>query len=190
MRIGLLGGTFDPPHFGHLNLAEEAKLNLGLDRIFFIPAGQPPHKPRTELTPSLLRYKMTRLAIRNRPNYEVADLELRREPPSYTIDTLRQFRNLYPFPHEIFFLVGADALELIHVWKDLALILEMCRFMIARRPGYPMKSIPEGAMALDIAELDISSDDIRRRIRLGESVNELLPYKFLRFIEKEGLYRS
>ena len=103
MKIGIVGGSFDPPHFGHLNLAEEAKRRLGLDRIYFVPACQPPHKSPEDLSPPLLRYRMTRLAVRNRPGLEVSDIEIRRPPPSYSVDTLREFRRQFPYPHEIFF---------------------------------------------------------------------------------------
>lgn len=184
-----MGGSFDPPHFGHLNLAEEAKRLLGLDRIYFVPAGQPPHKSPQSLSPPLLRYRMTRLAVRNRPGLEVSDIEIRRPPPSYSVDTLREFRRQFPYPHEIFFIVGADSLQMIKSWKDLNLILEMCCFVAASRPGYNIFPFPSGMRELRIDDLDISASEIRRRIKADQDVSECVPYKVLQLIEKEGLYR-
>ena len=189
MKIGIVGGSFDPPHFGHLNLAEETKRRLELDRILFVPAGLPPHKSPEDLSPPLLRYRMTRLAVRNRPGIEVSDVEIRRPPPSYTVDTLRELRQQYPYPHELFFIVGADSLKIIHTWKDLSLIFEMCCFVAVTRPGYDSVAYPDDVRKLSIDSLDISSSEIRKRIRGEEEVNEWVPYRVIQFIEKEGLYR-
>jgi nicotinate-nucleotide adenylyltransferase len=188
VKIGIVGGSFDPPHFGHLNLAEEAKRRLGLDRVYFVPAGQPPHKSPEDLSPPLLRYQMTRLAVRNRPGLEVSDVEIRRPPPSYSVDTIKAFRHEFPYPHEIFFIVGADSLKIIRSWKDLNLILEMCRFVAASRPGYSL-SFPSEIKKIQIDDLDISSSEIRKKIKADQDVSECVPYKVLRLIEKEGLYR-
>lgn len=189
MKIGIVGGSFDPPHFGHLNLAEETKRRLGLNRVLFVPAGQPPHKLTEVLSPPLVRYRMTRLAVRNRPGLEVSDVEIRRPPPSYTVDTLRELRQQYPYPHELFFIVGADSLKIIHTWKDLHLIFEMCCFVAVTRPGFDSVAFPDEVRKLVIDSLDISSSEIRKKIKGEEEVSELVPYKVLQLIEKEGLYR-
>jgi len=189
VKIGIVGGSFDPPHFGHLNLAEEAKRCLGLDRVYFVPARQPPHKSPEDLSYPLLRYRMTRLAVRNRPGLEVSDIEIRRSPPSYSVDTIKAFRREFPYPHEIFFIVGADSLKIIQSWKDLNLILEMCCFVAVSRPGYDFVPFPSEIRKLQIDDLDISASEIRKKIKADVDVSQYVPYKVLRLIEKEGLYR-
>lgn len=190
MRICILGGTFDPPHFGHLNLAEEARTRLNLNQVFFVPAAGSPLKETEVLSPALVRYRMTRLAVRNHPGFEVSDVDIRRSPPSYTVDTLKEFQKQFPFPHELFFLAGADAAKSLQQWKDIHIILEMCCFVVAARPGFKWANLPDGVLKLEINEVDISASEIRNKCRRGEDINDLVPYRVLQLIEKEALYRK
>lgn len=189
MRIGIFGGTFDPPHFGHLYAAEEARIKLNLDRVIFVPAAQSPHKEPGHSSPPLSRYRMLRLAVRNHPGFEVSDIELRRTPPSYTVDTVKELRVEFPFPHNLFFLAGADLLGKLSTWKDINVILELCRLVVMGRPGFSFAGTPQEALKLEIPGMDISAAEIRRKIQTGEDVDDFVPYKVLQLIEKEALYR-
>lgn len=195
-RLGLLGGTFNPVHWGHLAVAAAAQEARGLDRVVWIPAGDPPHKPDTDLAPQEHRLAMVLLATAGEPGFTVSRLELDRPGPSYTLDTLRHFRRLGFSPDRLFFITGTDAMREFLTWHRPEEVIEQARFLVAERPGCPFASLaevlPERYLArmerLPAPEMEISSTDIRRRLAAGESVQYLLPEPVAAYIREHGLY--
>jgi nicotinate-nucleotide adenylyltransferase len=189
-RIGLFGGTFDPPHVGHLVLAEWARARLRLDRVVFMPAGTPPHKRGRPLTGAAHRLAMTRLAVRGNPAFAVSDFEARRHGPSFTVDTLRDLRVRHPGAR-LFLLMGADSLADFPVWHEPAEIARLATLVVAARPGARRPArVPRG---LRIARLDnpvvaVSSSALRARARAGRSLRYLVPDPVAAYIARHGLY--
>lgn len=205
-RIGLFGGTFDPPHVGHLALAEWARESLRLDRVLFVPAGVPPHKGRKHLSSVAHRVAMTRLAVRNHPAFTVLTLEARRDGPSFTVDTLRALRRRERGAR-IFLLMGADSLEEFSTWRDPEEILAFATLAVASRPGTSAGEDAAqwgraaGAGSRRLARvariawlrnpgLDLSSRAIRARVRSGRTVRYLVPDAVARYITRHRLYRE
>ena len=189
MKIGILGGTFNPIHNGHLILADEVRQKLKLDKIFFIPVNIPAHKEEKDLLPANERLKMVRLALKNNPYFEALDIEIRREGRSYTIDTLRQLHKEYPQADKFVFIVGSDSLNYLNNWKDIAEVMKLAKFVAAARPGYPLKNIPKNILPLAIESIDVSGFRLRQRLKAGESVRYYLPEGVRKYIEKKGLYK-
>ena len=189
MRIGILGGSFNPIHYGHLRLAEEAREALRLDRVLFIPAGLRPHKMRHDVIDGRHRLAMARLAIRGHAAFEASDLELHRPGPSYTVDTLEALRRRWGRRAQFFFLSGADTLQELRLWKDLDRVLALCTFVVATRPGYPLPLRRRGFTGLPMTPLAISASDIRRRVTEGRSIRYLLPDAVARYIARHRPYR-
>lgn len=189
MKIGILGGTFNPIHNGHLILADEVRQKLKLDKIFFIPVNIPAHKEEKDLLPANERLKMVRLALKNNPCFEALDIEIRREGRSYTIDTLRQLHKEYPQADKFLFIVGSDSLNYLNNWKDIAEVMKLAKFVAAARPGYPLKNIPKNILPLAIESIDVSGFRLRQRLKAGESVRYYLPEGVRKYIEKKGLYK-
>lgn len=188
MRIGILGGTFDPIHNGHLHLAKKVLEKMHLDRIIFIPTNLPPHKTGVRITPTIHRYKMLKLAIGNNKRFMVSDIEIKRRGRSYSVETLRQLRKRYGQSAEMFFITGSDSLKDIDGWKDLEEILNLCRFMVIKRPCFAIKKARRDFIVLHIGAKDISSTDIRRRIKKAQSTQGLLPEKVRDYITRHNLY--
>ncbi|NPV60344.1 MAG: nicotinate-nucleotide adenylyltransferase [Actinobacteria bacterium] len=202
-RVGVMGGTFDPIHTGHLVTAEEALHQFGLDEVLFVPSAHPPHKEDRESLDPESRYIMAVIATATNPCFRVSRLELERPGPSYTIDTVRELRRLYGPNTEIYFITGADAILEILTWKEPEKLLREALFIAATRPGYDLKrleeSLPEEEKArhaesprvlvMEIPALAISSTDIRRRVREGRPITYLVPQGVKEFIEKNGFYR-
>lgn len=188
MKIGILGGTFNPVHIGHLILAEEAREKLGLNRVIFVPANLAPHKDNQGVVSPQHRLKMLRLAIKGNRFFSVSDLEIKRGGISYTIDTLREFRRIF-FKDELFFLIGSDLLNYLDSWKDLHDIFKIVSFVVATRPGFSLEKIPSFIQTLPIRAVDISAFEIRQRIRENRSFRYLLPDRVFDYINKKGLYR-
>jgi nicotinate-nucleotide adenylyltransferase len=196
-RIGLMGGTFDPIHFGHLVLAEQARETLGLERVLFVTAGNPPHKPDSAVTDAAHRLKMTELAIEGNPFFEAPRIEVEREGPSYTVDTIRGILEGNP-GSELFLLVGSDEAENFMTWRSPREIVGMATLVVANRPGVEVSSalsrMPEDvrsrAIELKMPGVDISSTDIRDRVRAGRSIKYLVPRAVEDYIAREGLYRG
>lgn len=192
-RIGLFGGTFDPPHVGHLVLAEWAWEALALDRVLFIPAGRPPHKPGRRISDARHRLAMIRLAVRGRPEFRVSTLEIDRASPSYTVDTLgvlaRRHRG------ERFLIVGGDSLDEFRRWHQPDRILELATLAVAARPGTGTARTRTWARRtgrvvwIGDPGLDVSSSGLRERVRRGGSVRYLVPDSVRRYIERHRLYR-
>ncbi|MDH7577214.1 MAG: nicotinate-nucleotide adenylyltransferase [Bacillota bacterium] len=197
-RIGIMGGTFDPIHYGHLVTAEAAREKYRLQRVIFVPSGHPPHKDPGTVTDFWHRYLMVILAVVSNPYFEVSRLEYERGGVTYTIDTVREFRHRYGTDTELFFITGADAILEIFTWKQSEELLAMCRFIAATRPGYDLGQLNsllgefyQGAVSvLEIPVLSISSSDLRRRVKMGLSLKYLVPEGVEFYIEQHGLYRE
>ncbi len=215
-KIGILGGTFNPVHYGHLAAAEEVRNRLELDRVLFIPSNVPPHKQDENVPSALQRMEMVRLATSGNPYFEPSDLEIRRGGTSYTIDTVKALRQSYPGA-ELYFITGLDTFLEIQTWHEWAQLLTLCRFVVLSRPGYRfadlakidfLKSSEKELSRLDQGDLlhavitpqaymiclemiplyDISSTDIRRRVKEGLSIKYLLPEVVEIYIIKKRLY--
>lgn len=190
-RVGILGGTFDPPHLGHLLIAQEVQERLKLDQIFFIPAALPPHKKKIKISPAYHRLGMVNLAVQNNPNFKVSELELKRKGASYTVDTLRDLTRKYSSA-QFFLILGADNVNYIKSWKEPEEIFRLAKVIFVPRPGFKnnkaKRRLKKGVF-LRLRELDISSTDIRERVKKGRSIRYLVPEKILRYIQKHNLYK-
>jgi nicotinate-nucleotide adenylyltransferase len=194
MRIGLMGGTLDPTHYAHLLIAEAARVRFSLDRVIWVPAGDPPHKDQ-DVAPQEHRYAMALLATASNPCFEVSRLELEREGPSYSLYTIRHFREALPGAH-LSFIAGADAILEIRTWHRHAEVIRECRFIAVTRPGFDLArlagALPPGYVeqidTLEAPAIDISGTQIRARIRAGEPVRYLLPETVEAYIRKHRLY--
>lgn len=188
MRIGIFGGTFNPIHFGHLVLAEQAYEKLILNKVIFVPSFHPPHKNSKDIVSAFHRYNMVRLAIQGNLRFEISDIEIKRKGRSYLVDTLRQLKKIYP-KAELFFISGSDVSDKIAEWKSIKEILAISKFVLAKRPGYRLKKYSRHICVISITELDISSSVIRRKIRAGKSIRYLMPMRVYEYINEKGLYR-
>ncbi|MEA3560681.1 MAG: nicotinate-nucleotide adenylyltransferase, partial [Candidatus Omnitrophota bacterium] len=165
MRIGILGGTFNPIHIGHLVLAEQAVEQLRLSKIIFIPDYLPPHKEIKNKITARQRYHMVELVTRSNSLFEASRLEIIRKGKSYTVDTLRQIRKKLKPTQKFFFIAGSDCLNELSFWKQKEEIFKLAGFIIAVRPGYPVEKVPEGAKLIKTASIDISSSGIRKKLK-------------------------
>ena len=191
-RLGILGGTFDPVHCGHLILATQLRDVFGLDLVLLVPCNRSPHKPRYRPAPSRHRLEMARLAALGRRGLAVSDVEICRGGISYTVDTVRQLRRLVGPRVEMWLLVGTDAYLDIPAWKDFRSVVRECFLGVACRPGYKVRRLPKiissRARFAEITQLDVSSTDLRRRLRAGLSVGFLVPERVEAYIKRNGLY--
>ncbi len=188
MKIGILGGTFNPIHIGHLILAEEAREKLHLDKIIFVPTYLPPHKDNSDIASAGARLAMVKIAIKGNRHFSVSESEIRRNGRSYTIDTLREFKKIYP-DDELYFIIGSDLLKYLDEWKDLDEIIKMVKFIAATRPGYPLDKIPSHISTIPIRAVDISGFEIRNAIKENKSFRYLVPEGVFKYIERKRLYR-
>ena len=186
MRLGVFGGTFNPVHLGHLLLAETAREALSLDRVVFIPNRQPPHKPSAGLLAGPVRLTLVRLAIRHHPAFVASDIELQREGPSYTIDTVKLLRRQAP-DAALFLLVGEDMLAVR--WRAWSELKRLCTVVVAHRPGARPRRGERGLRRLAMPQLDIASADIRSRAAAGRSIRYLVPDAVARYIQQHRLYQ-
>lgn len=191
MKIGLFGGTFDPVHLGHLQLAQSARIQFSLDKVIFVPASQPPHKQEIPfLTPAWDRYEMVRLAIEGNRSLELSDCELQRKGISYTFDTLCEFEKKYPAA-EFFLILGKDAFEGLDTWHRAAELKKKFRFLVAKRETSDV-SASEGARVewLQMPLCPISASGIRAAVGRGENVEDYLPPRVTQYILAHKLYRK
>ncbi|MCM8789982.1 MAG: nicotinate-nucleotide adenylyltransferase [Candidatus Omnitrophica bacterium] len=189
MKIGIIGGTFNPIHIGHLILAEEAREKLGLKKIIFVPTYMPPHKNNSHIAAAKMRLKMAKLAIQGNNVFSVSDIEIKRKGRSYTIYTLKEFQKKFP-KDDLYFIIGSDLLNYLKEWKDLDEIIKMVKFIVATRPGYPLEKIPSYIKTMPIRAVDVSGFEIRSRIRENKSFRYLVPEAVYKFIKKNRLYRD
>lgn len=199
-RVGLLGGTFDPIHVGHLMMAEAVRSEYGLEKVIFIPAAVPPHKLNRHIAPAEDRYQMVLLATKSNPYFEVSDIELKRPGPSYSIDTVHAFLEEYGEDTDFFFIIGADVIPDMGTWNRIEKLLEICEFVAAQRPGCKPDSeelrarfgelVAKHIHTLETPEFEVSSTDIRERLRKGHSIRYIVPPEVEEYIYQKGLYRD
>jgi nicotinate-nucleotide adenylyltransferase len=195
-RLGVMGGTFDPIHYGHLVTAEEAAQQFALDGIVFVPTGRPWMKEHGEVSPPEDRYLMTVIATASNPLFSVSRMEVDRDGPTYTIDTLHGLRTELGEQTDLFFVTGADAVLEMFQWKDRDDLFRLAHFVAATRPGYDLAAFEAHApqshpsiTVMNIPALAISSTDIRSRVAAGRPIRYLVPEGVKSYIEKAGLYR-
>ncbi|MBK1811336.1 nicotinate-nucleotide adenylyltransferase [Clostridium sp. YIM B02505] len=197
-KIGILGGTFDPIHNGHIYIAYEAKRLLDLDEVIFMPSGSPPHKDEKNVTDSHLRYEMVDSAIRCYDGFVTSDYEVNKQGLSYTYETLMHFKDTLK-EAELYFITGADCLIDLEKWKSVDLIMDNCNFVVFNRPGYTKEELYDEKrlveqkynkeiIFLDLLQLDISSTWIRQRIRDGYMVDFFIPDEVSKIIRENRLY--
>ncbi|MFB0527805.1 MAG: nicotinate-nucleotide adenylyltransferase [bacterium] len=195
MRIGILGGMFNPIHYGHLVIASEVKNKLNLDKVIFVPAGKAPHKKVKKATPDE-RYQMVSLAIKGNSSFKVSPVEIEKSKimnrPTFTLETIREFVKIYGKRGKIYFIVGLDEMLNISTWKEPEKLLKLCKFVVVTRPGYELgklnKRIASKVIMLQVPGLDISASDIRKRIKAGKPIRYLLPQSVEEYIRKKRLY--
>ncbi|GAA4629380.1 nicotinate-nucleotide adenylyltransferase [Cellulomonas oligotrophica] len=191
-RLGVMGGTFDPVHHGHLVAASEAAAQFDLDEVVFVPTGQPSFKQDRDVTVAEHRYLMTVIATASNPRFTVSRVDVDRVGLTYTVDTLRDLRAQRP-EADLYFITGADAVAQMLTWKDAAELFEMARFVAVSRPGHALSvaGLPAGRIdVLEVPALAISSTDVRARARAGKPVWYLVPDGVVQYIAKHRLYRG
>ena len=199
-RIGLFGGTFNPPHMGHMIIAQDAFHAFDLSKVVFIPCYTPPHKTPSHLASTKHRLAMLEAAIEDDVRYELSDIEIENGGASYSVDTARYFKKQYP-DAELCFIIGTDSLVELYMWKDIEELLQLCRFITISRPGYYEDGIGEDALKLsapwaqkllnDVRKgisIDVSSSDVRYRIAEGMSVKYLVPRAVEMYMAEHNLY--
>ena len=184
-KIGLLGGTFDPPHIGHLTMAEEAYERLNLDEVWFVPSAEPPHKDRARVS-ATDRLRMLKVAIDPIDYFRINTIELVRKGKSYTYDTITALKDMYPNA-EFYFIIGADMVEYLPHWYKIDQLINSVQFVGVKRPDYKLDT-PYPVILLDTLSLDISSTMIRERLESNRSVRYLIPDQVLSLIKEKGLY--
>jgi nicotinate-nucleotide adenylyltransferase len=198
MKTGVLGGTFDPVHAGHISIAETAAIKLSLDKVILVPAGRPMTRPDQSVTPAEHRLKMLRLAVKGKPRLKVSDIEIKRPGPSFTIDTLREIQQKHGSKAEIYFILGWDSLEQLPQWREPAEIIKLCVLAAVPRPGCrkpdlnalepKIPGISGRVIFLNEPNIDISATEIREKIAGGKTVENLVPGPVADYIKKHKLY--
>lgn len=194
-----MGGTFNPIHYGHLILCEYIREDLNLDKIIFIPTGNPPHKKSSSLPSGAVRKEMTLIGTKSNPYFQVSSIETDRKGISYTIDTLREIKEIYP-QDEIYFIIGADSLFDLQKWKDYKEIIKTASIIVVNRPGFDNSLIEDkikeyielyggNIVSIDSPLINISSTDIRNRVKSGKSIKYLLPEEIEDYIQSKDLYK-
>lgn len=201
-RYGIIGGTFDPIHNAHLYIAYEANKQLDLDNVVFMPAGIQPFKKENKVTDSKIRYNMVKLAIEPYEEFSISDYEIKKEGLSFTYETLEYFKEKYKREKiELFFITGADCLMSIDKWKDTSKIFSLCTFVVFSRGGFNSEELRKKKeeiekkyrckiVILDLKELEISSTDIRNRVKNGRKIDFFVPEKVNKFIIENNLYKE
>ena len=200
MRVGVLGGTFDPVHIGHLAMGEEARVRLALDRVLFVPAGQPWMREGEPVSPARHRAEMVKLAVSSNPYFQACLAEINRPGPTYTVDTLEALVSELGPEATIFFIAGQDTMEEFHRWKEPDRLLKLCHLAVVARPGFQKFDLAELVARFPVAQekvqvlsmplMGVSGTEVRRRAAAGESVRYQVPDEVAEYIEKQGLYRK
>ncbi|CUS78778.1 nicotinate-nucleotide adenylyltransferase [Candidatus Kryptonium thompsonii] len=194
MRVGIFGGTFNPPHIGHLIVAEFIREEANLDKIIFIPCASPPHKQSPEylsqMASSQHRFEMVKIAIKGNPFFEVSDIEIKRGGISYTVETVSYLVEKFP-KYDFYLLIGADQFEEFHTWRDPDEIVKKVHLLVFNRYGYviPESKFSPFAKFITIPNIDISASAIRERVRAGKSIRYLVPSEVEEYIYANGLYK-
>ena len=192
-RIGVMGGTFDPIHHGHLVAASEVAASFELDEVVFVPTGAPWQKVDRAVSPAEDRYLMTVIATASDPRFSVSRVDVDRDGPTYTLDTLRDLQAAYPEAGELYFITGADALAQLLSWRDVESLFALAHFVGVTRPGHVLADpgLPSGEVSLvEVPALAISSTEIRDRVSSGRPIDYLVPEGVARYIAKRRLYRQ
>lgn len=198
-RLGIMGGTFDPIHIGHLACAEQVHESFGLDGVIFVPAGTPVYKKNKKVTPAADRLAMCQLAVASNPAFDVSAIEIERGGDTYTIDTLRQLKDHYPDNVELYFITGADAVFNIIRWKDSAAIARLAHFIAVTRPGYVISDEQKDYLDQnsnfsisysEVTALSISSSDLRAKLNKGKSIRYLTMLNVYEYIQEHHLYQK
>jgi len=193
MRIGIIGGSFNPIHYGHLVSASEVCNKFKLDKVIFVPSSINPLKSTSNLAEAHHRLNMIKLAIADDPRFDDSDIEIKRGGTSYTIDTIKTFVKEYGKDVNIYFIIGIDAFLEINSWASPDALLRMCKFIVTSRPGYDIREIKpvfkKHTETMEITCLRISSSDIRKKIKSGTPIRYLLPEKVENYIQKHKLYK-
>ena len=200
MNIGVLGGTFDPVHMGHLIVAEETKGRLNLAEVLFVPAGQPWLKANNFISPAEHRIQMVRLAIADEPSFKLSTMEIERAGPSYTVDTIAQLKAQLGTGDKLFFILGWDILIQLPQWHEPSRLVRMCRLVPVPRVGYPspdfdsveaaVPGLSQSLIILDTPQIEISSSEIRDRVARGLSIHHLVPEPVETYIKQHRLYTA
>jgi len=198
MDIGVLGGTFDPIHLGHLVVAEEVKARLDLAEILFVPAGQPWLKMSSPILAAEHRVQMVRLALGGKPYFKLSNMEIERAGPSYSIDTLAELKGRLGAEDKLFFILGWDNLAQLPQWREPARLVDLCRLVAVPRVGYPapdldaleaiIPGLSKATIVLDAPHIDITASAIRDRVARGLPIHHLVPEPVERYIREHGLY--
>ena len=186
MKVGIFGGSFDPIHIGHLIIAEFAREYMGLDKVIFIPVGNPSHR-EDNLVSAIDRYNMVKIAIENNSNFEVSDIEIADGKMNYTYDTLLEIKNRYE-NCEIFEIIGEDSADYLHKWKNYDDLLEMCKFLVFKREGFNYNSNHRNIIVMDSPKVSISATFIRDRIKENKSIKYMVEEKVEKYIVEKRLY--
>jgi len=187
-RIGILGGTFNPIHIGHLMIAQMVLEKLRLDKVIFVPSCLPPHKSGRNLIDARHRLRLARLAVRGNRHFEVSSFEIVNGGKSYSVDTVRYFRRRYPGA-KLFFVIGSDHIVKLHTWKNIQEVIKIVSFIAVYRPGFKTIRSRIRVKSMIIPGVHTSSSDIRRRLVAGKTVKHLIPENVFRYIRKYKLYR-
>jgi nicotinate-nucleotide adenylyltransferase len=185
-KVGILGGTFDPPHFGHLLIANEVLSELSLDEIWFMPNQEPPHKKKSESVENIERVEMLELSIKGNPAFKIEKIELERTGPSFTVDTMRILNEQFP-NHQFYFIIGADMIEYLPKWHKIDELINLVQFVGVERPEYSLDT-DYPIHYVDVPSFDVSSSMIRERVQHGKTVRYLLPEPVIDYIREKQLY--
>lgn len=198
LKLGVLGGTFDPPHNGHILIAQYALTQLGLDQVLFAPTRLPPHKINNHITAVEHRLEMVRLAIADHPRFVLSRVDVDREGPTYTVDMLRLLHEQYGAETKLYFIMGMDSLANLLTWRAPEQLIRLCKLVVFQRPGFQVnldeleKRLPglrQRVVFLSNPTPDIAASDLQRRIRAGETIDHLVPASVARYIREHGLYK-
>lgn len=190
MRIAILGGTFNPIHNGHLALAKTAVETFALDKVIFIPTYIPPHKADENIADAEDRLSMVKFAICGNDKFEILRLEINRRKTSYSIDTISYLKKIYPKDTELFFLMGSDSANSLDTWKDIDKILTLCKFIVGTRPHYTLETKYKDIEIMPMTPVDISSTEIRQRVKEDKDIQGLIPDKVANYIKEYNLYKT
>jgi nicotinate-nucleotide adenylyltransferase len=187
-RIGILGGTFNPVHIGHLTMAQMVCEQIKLAKAIFVPSYLPPHKSGRNVASAKNRYQMLKLAIKGNPRFDISDFEIKKEGKSYSIDTIKYLRSQYPGGTKFFFIIGSDLLTTLHTWKSIDELKDLVSFISVNRPGFKNGKSRVEVRSVKVPGLQTSSTFARQRLMAGKTVKYLVPDNVINFIKKNKIY--